>query len=1621
MKKYSACTSVHSIISLLLFILFSFAAQAQQEHPRILVNPTDKELILKKIQEQEWARDVYVEMINKVKPYAIRHQQDPEWILSRYLMNRAPGKRYTEFFSDDEGTALIRYAGDAPYPTVRVAPHKRPPVSKDGEGYRQPTLEEIIPYDTSMLMLLERADGSGKKEWVDPQTFVDNINGKINELALQASIIYWLTGEQPYAQFAADILSQWARGAYYQSPINGPCRTGFLSIQTLGDGSYEPLPLAYDFLYSYLSQKKYDMSWYEPVFNKMANTMTFRGFWNNNWFAAQKPALVFSALALENKKLGEYYLNFYMNKDTINGACGHLSMPSLVKEWLTPDGHWKEPGGYHNFPVSSTLISAIALEKNGYPVFKQYPVLLNASYVMLKYSFPNLIAPSIGDTGPATQSAECLEIGLLMANKYKHPIEKQLASALQVLVAEKGYNRSSTDYLGLLCYLPEIIPSKEVTYAWPRSGVLDFAKCYIQRNGMDKKTGLMYAVQGASYNHNHANGMSMELYGAGTVMGPDPGKGITYEAPLHVKYYAQWAAHNTVIAGGISSSVPKFKGGGGTKQMGAISLKSMEPMPEQQAVSPFCSFTDTRYTDKATGSAQQRTMGIIRTGASSGYYIDIYRSDNAESNAYLYHNIGNSVSVFNTDRVLLNTAATAYPIKTEPYDPPGLSAIKSIRSTGSHEKGLVALFKMEEKLQENKFMQVLFTGQQGRTFFTGEAPETKTADPAYRKLKTPTLICRQEGEAWKRPFVAVFEPFAGNSNHTVTSLRFADSSDTGHFTALYVESMDLSTQLIFQSVEPNRAYAQNNWTFKGDYGVVSYKGPKIAYLYLGSGNELHYGPFTMVIDQQKGSANLAVLGAQKLQISCNQPTKIILRDTTSIGVQLMVGNAIRPLHATKHASGIEFVVPAVNNAILILQQAKDHDLETIRERIVGDLLLPKVDFSAIEKDINSLQHDGSWKDINYVDTSKTAFQHRVHLERMNELARALKKPGSRLYGDASVRKTVLSALDFWLAKDFRCENWWWNEMGTPSAMINLLMILDTSVSASQREKGLKIAGRANLQAFGARPGGDLIAIAGMLGKQGLYNRDPAILELVVETMSAEIKISDGRGLQADMSFHHRTDGVISTLSYGANYGNTFSYWGAKISETRFSFPEEKIRLLTDFFLDGMTKSKAFGIVPDLGAKNRGLSREGALKAGGDNLLPSLLTISGYRKDELTQLSNIQNQSGGYAGSDNSFLNWNQFFWKSEYVTHQKSSWFSSVRMHSSRQNNVEFPYNEEGLTNHHLTDGSNFISLTGKEYLDIFPVWDWQKIPGTTVLQKPALPHWNQIVKKGTSRFVGAVSDGTYGAAAMDFSSPHDPLRAKKSWFFFKDEYVCLGTGITAASTFPVVTTLNQTLLNGDVVVHAGEEKSTLKKGNHVLKNVSSIGHGGVTYLLQQPQTIQVSNTTATGNWRLITHQDWATEKQVEKEVFTAWIDHGVAPKNQAYVYTVVPLQQVSSYTANNPIEVLSNTPALQAVKQHALEITQAVLYEAGSVPLGPTQTMNVNAPCVLMIQMKDNRIQSIAVADPSRTLASIKLTLYTKLSLGGEGVENSWNEKSGTTTLSIKLPKHLEAGKTVVVTCERL
>ena len=901
--------------------MFCFHAVGQSTHPHILVKPSDREAILEKIDRQAWAKSIFDDMTTRLQPYIDRHQSDPEWILSRYLMNRVPGKRYTHFYADERGVQLVDCTGDAPVPTVRVSPHNTAPTSKSGVRYRLPSIEELVPYDTAFFMNLQTENGEW--EWANPQRHVDGINGNINQLALEAAILYWLTGNEKYAVFAADILNQWGQGAVHQYPIEGTCYTGYFCMQSLDEARYGNLILVHDFLFDFLKSKGYEMSYYEVIFKRLAEITAFHGYYNN-WYAVQTSTLVNAALALDDKAMRDYYLQFVLTRDTIiSNSCARYSLPTTANIWLSPDGHWKEPGGYHNFPVSHLLTTSIVLENNGYEVFRRLPAYFDASHVMLKYAFPNFTGSSYGDTGRPRQSPQLLEMGIKMAEKYNPEKLKSLLSSMRVMLGE-GYKRETSGYMGLLWYVPSIPVENDAEYTWPRSGTLEFARCFVQRNGTDRQYGLMYVMQGGTYGHNHVNGMSMELYGAGRVMGIDPGNGATYTDPIHIDYYAQWAAHNTVAADAKSASTPYFRGGGGKKNIGDSELSAMEPMAERQAVSPWCSFTDTRYTDNSTATNQQRTMAIVRTSDTTGYYLDIFRSDNKASNQYVYHNIGNSLLMTDAHDKPLSLRACTYPESKTPADPavpadqPGFRMMKDYQTSGIRRDATKAVFAIHEPAPR-VFMQMLMPGEADREYMTAQAPPAKTTSPPYNREPTPTVICQQHGEAWTRPFVAVYEPYHGENGKSVMQVESVKHASPGTFTFLKVSNRAGSTQYIFQSVDGDMTNKTSDGSFRGAFAVVSLKGKQPEYLYLGAGRELSFGGYSLKTTSPDGAANLAV-GKDEYIISCNQPTEVTIPSAKIKKLVYKTGNDEMELKHVATKAGINFTVPAGNGMQLKIIQ-----------------------------------------------------------------------------------------------------------------------------------------------------------------------------------------------------------------------------------------------------------------------------------------------------------------------------------------------------------------------------------------------------------------------------------------------------------------------------------------------------------------------------------------------------------------------------------------------------------------------------------------------------------------------------------------------------------------------------
>ena len=715
----------------------------------------------------------------------------------------------------------------------------------------------------------------------------------------------------------------------------------------------------------------------------------------------------------------------------------------------------------------------------------------------------------------------------------------------------------------------------------------------------------------------------------------------------------------------------------------------------------------------------------------------------------------------------------------------------------------------------------------------------------------------------------------------------------------------------------------------------------------------------------------------------------------------------------KPTAKILFVIIIVISTFSI--NAKSDDFNIIKDRVVAELMKTPTEDDQIEVIISKMNEDGSFNDINYVDLSRTAgFPQRNHTYNLVYLAKAYKNKTSKFYHSKKLKDIITVGYKYWIDYDFFGDNWHNNQISTPTNLVNLMLLIGDELPEDLVEQGQPIIGRAHMNASGARPSGDRIVIAGILAKNLLFNGHKEYFEKIIKLIEGEVKFSTGhRGMQHDYSFHHRHDRVNNTTSYGyGKYANVFGEWSYYVSNTKYAFSVDKINHLVDYYLDGIYKQLVYGIYTDISVKNRSITHKATFEPRGTVEIERLLHGTDYRKDELVKITKLRN---GEIKPTQSFA---KFFWQTEHFVFQRPDFYTTVRMFSTRNRNMEEPYNGPGKPTHHRADGTNYLMLNGDEYHNIWPVYDWQKISGTTIVQKPKLYPPSEIQKDGLTDFVGAVTDGLFGAVCFDFISPHDFVEAKKSWFFFDEEYVCLGIDINSNRKLPVVTTINQVLMRSEVVVSRNGIIEILSEGNRELDKVKWVHHDKIGYIFPEPATVNISNRVQKGRWSDITDQKNISDKIVTEKVFMMWFNHGDCPENASYNYIVVPNvseQDINeSAQSNRNVKILSNTSEIQAVKHSKCEISQIIFYKAGTHEISNDTKVGMDNPGMTMIKMKGNKIEELSVSDPSRKLNRITLTVSGIYNSKGDCFSTIPNKNMNNTVIVVDLPKGVYAGKSL-------
>lgn len=335
--------------------------------------------------------------------------------------------------------------------------------------------------------------------------------------------------------------------------------------------------------------------------------------------------------------------------------------------------------------------------------------------------------------------------------------------------------------------------------------------------------------------------------------------------------------------------------------------------------------------------------------------------------------------------------------------------------------------------------------------------------------------------------------------------------------------------------------------------------------------------------------------------------------------------------------------------------------------------------------------------------------------------------------------------------------------------------------------------------------------------------------------------------------------------------------------------------------------------------------------------------------------------------------------------------------------------------------------------------WDWRRLDGATVidLPYPRMANGNgTLSERSDETFVGGVShqerDGLfalvlnsgfqYRKALPEGTKPVDghSFGAHKSYFFFADRIVCLGSGIhNADSDCPVQTNLFQKALpdpatpvwvNGTAWSDFPGEASPESASACTLLDPQGTG-----YVLPAGQDVRLRRSRQTS-------RDGHDQKDTAGDYACAWIDHGVNPDSASYRYIALVKTTpaaLAHFAQTMPVWVVRQDDAVHACYDQGTMTWGAAFYQPGEWPASPAQGIptlplrEVRQPCLVMASLTPAGELVLSVADPDLNLdkQGVSQPQTVELILAGQ-----W--RSDRLPANVTLAGHADDGTLLTLSC---
>jgi chondroitin AC lyase len=636
----------------------------------------------------------------------------------------------------------------------------------------------------------------------------------------------------------------------------------------------------------------------------------------------------------------------------------------------------------------------------------------------------------------------------------------------------------------------------------------------------------------------------------------------------------------------------------------------------------------------------------------------------------------------------------------------------------------------------------------------------------------------------------------------------------------------------------------------------------------------------------------------------------------------------------------------------------------------------------------NLKSDGTWSDLDYTNRQRGSWPLHAHLFRIIEMAKAYKQKGNNNYKSKKLNKNIHLAYNWWVNKDLVNNNWWYSQIGIPQSLGIIMLLMQEEIDIKQWQKGMTIIDRV---VYGSLTGQNLVWVSSNIVLRSILKKDITQVAEATRKIRSEMQIANNaEGLQPDYSYHQHGR-QLQFGNYGLHFLEDQVKWMFILKGSEYEYTPKQINLMRNYFEQGQ-RWVIWKDVYDINSSGRQLYPNEQLKKH-KRVQKAALEMKEIDPNYINLYNSI--------GKDNKLIGVKHFPF-SELTVSRTKQHMTTIRMNSSRTKGSESG-NSENLSGYYLADGAMYIMKTGKEYLNIFPYWNWRKIPGTTSVQDTVkLPEIGWGSYNITSDFVGGLTYQNCAITSMQYK--RDGVAANKSYFLFPEFTICLGSGINGQNNQHLQTTIEQCF--SSTPLYGNNDKISINEGSeaNMAINARNFWHQGSGYIINKGDNLVVNSERKTGNWSILL--DWPLEQEEAKDIFTLSIDHGKNVKNDKYAYAVFPNINKKDFAKtynNQPYKILTNTKEIQAVQFE--NYTSIVFHRPGTIKINNTIEISSSVPAILLCEEDPNQL-SFTVCDPTQ-----------KLELGQITVSKISKTDIKTSTHKITFPIGIEKGKPVRIT----